>query len=91
MADSGIPFIERAEKHGERTAITTLTGDFTYDQLLETSWRAASGLLAGQKDLKGQRVAFLTPRNFDYPAIQWGIWRAGGIAVPCVKCTRPPN
>jgi len=27
-------------------------------------------------------VAFLTPRNFDYPAIQWGIWRAGGIAVP---------
>ena len=82
MADSGIPLIERAKKHRERTAIATLTGDFTYNQLLEASWRVACGLLAGEKDLEGQRVAFLTPGNFDYPAIQWGIWRAGGIAVP---------
>lgn len=92
MADSGIPLIERAKKHRARTAIATLTGDFTYDQLLEASWRAASGLLglpAGQKDLEGQRVAFLTPGNFDYPAIQWGIWRAGGIAVPLCE-VHPP-
>ena len=89
MADSGIPLIERAKKHRERTAIATLTGDFTYDQLLEASWRVASGLLAGQKNLGGQRVAFLTPGNFDYPAIQWGIWRAGGIAVPLCE-VHPP-
>ena len=82
MADSGIPLIERAEKHKGRVAISIMGGDFTYSQLLETSSGVAAGLLAGQKDLKGQRVAFLTPRNFDYPAIQWGIWRAGGIAVP---------
>ncbi|MCD6294346.1 MAG: acyl-CoA synthetase [Deltaproteobacteria bacterium] len=89
MADSSIPLIERAKKHRERTAIATLTGDFTYDQLLEVSWRVASGLLAGQKDLGGQRVAFLTLRDFDYPAIQWGIWRAGGIAVPLCE-VHPP-
>jgi len=89
MADSGIPLIDRAEKHRERTAIATTDGDFTYDQLLEASWRVACGLLAGKKDLEGQRVAFLTPRNFDYPAIQWGIWRAGGIAVPLCE-VHPP-
>jgi hypothetical protein len=37
MADSGIPLIDRAEKHRERTAIATTDGGFTYDQLLETS------------------------------------------------------
>jgi len=89
MADPGIPLIDRAEKHRGRTAIATDEGDFTYDRLLKTSWQAASGLLAGQKDLKGRRVAFLTPRNFDYPAIQWGIWRAGGIAVPLCE-VHPP-
>lgn len=82
MADSGIPLIERAGTHCGRQAIATGDGGFTYDQLLEASRRAACGLLAGQTDLRGQRVAFLTPRSFDYPAIQWGIWRAGGIAVP---------
>jgi malonyl-CoA/methylmalonyl-CoA synthetase len=82
MADSGIPLIEAAEKYRGHTAIATTDGNFTYDQLLESSRRVACGLLAGQKDLEGRRVAFLTPRSFDYPAIQWGIWRAGGIAVP---------
>jgi malonyl-CoA/methylmalonyl-CoA synthetase len=89
MADSGIPLIEEAEKHRGRTAIVTTDGNFTYDQLLGSSRRVACGLLAGQKDLRGQRVAFLTPRSFDYPAIQWGIWRAGGIAVPLCE-VHPP-
>jgi malonyl-CoA/methylmalonyl-CoA synthetase len=89
MADSGIPLIEAAKQHRGRTAIATPGGDFTYDQLLDASSLAASRLLAGQKDLKGQRVAFLTPRNFDYPAIQWGIWRAGGVAVPLCE-VHPP-
>ncbi|MCP4578670.1 MAG: AMP-binding protein [Deltaproteobacteria bacterium] len=89
MADSGIPLIEAAEKHRGRTAIATTDGTFTYDRLLESSKRTACGLLAGQKDLEGRRVAFLTPRSFDYPAIQWGIWRAGGIAVPLCE-VHPP-
>ncbi|HKI49595.1 MAG TPA: acyl-CoA synthetase [Desulfobacteria bacterium] len=89
MADSGIPLIEAAKRHRGRTAIATPEGDFTYDRLLEASSRVAASLLAGQKDLEGQRVAFLTPRNFDYPAVQWGIWRAGGIAVPLCELHPP--
>ena len=89
MADSGIPLIQEAERHRKRTAVVDINGGYTYDQLLKASRRAASGLLAGQKDLEDTRVAFLTPRNFDYPAIQWGIWRAGGMAVPLCE-VHPP-
>ena len=89
MADSHIPLIREAEKHRGRTAVVDTNGDASYDQLLKASRQAASGLLGDQKDLKGKRVAFLTPRNFDYPAIQWGIWRAGGMAVPLCE-VHPP-
>ena len=35
-------------------------------------------------------MAFLIPPGFDYVATQWGIWRAGGIAVPlCVMHPQP--
>jgi malonyl-CoA/methylmalonyl-CoA synthetase len=39
-------------------------------------------LLNGSADLEEARIAFLMPPGFDYVATQWGIWRAGGIAVP---------
>ena len=39
-------------------------------------------MLNGAADLKEMRVAFLAPPGFRYVATQWGIWRAGGIAVP---------
>ena len=34
--------------------------------------------------LQERPVAFLVPPGFHYVAVQWGIWRAGGIAVPLV-------
>src|SRR5205807_988744 len=34
-------------------------------------------------------VAFLAPPGFHYVAIQWGIWRAGGIAIP-LAVSHPP-
>jgi malonyl-CoA/methylmalonyl-CoA synthetase len=33
-------------------------------------------------DLQQARIAFLVPPSFAYAAIQRGIWRAGGVAVP---------
>jgi malonyl-CoA/methylmalonyl-CoA synthetase len=42
-------------------------------------------LLAEKKDLNEARVAFMVAPGFDYVKVQWGIWLAGGIAVPlCV-------
>ena len=45
-------------------------------------------LLQGSHDLEEKRVAYLVPPTFEYAAVQWGIWRAGGIAVPL--CTQHP-
>ena len=77
-----IPLFERAAVHGDRTAVVDDTGEYSYRALLEASARTASVLLAGVPDLAGARVAFLAPPGFEYVAVQWGIWRAGGIAVP---------
>jgi malonyl-CoA/methylmalonyl-CoA synthetase len=72
----------QAEQYAERTAIVAPEGSFTYRQLLDASSRAASFLLRGSEDLQERPVAFLSPPGFHYLALQWGIWRAGGIAVP---------
>jgi malonyl-CoA/methylmalonyl-CoA synthetase len=72
---------ERAGQHEHRTAIIASEGTFTYRQLLDVSGRVASFLLNGSSDLEERPVAFMAPPGFQYVALQWGIWRAGGIAV----------
>ena len=79
---SSIPLIARAEGHRDRTAVVAPEGSFTYGELLDASARAASSLLGGAADLDDARVAFLAPPGIHYLATQWGIWRAGGVAVP---------
>ena len=77
-----LPLIAHAERHGERTAVVDLQGSFTYNDLLDTSSRVAAALLAGRSDLEEERTAFLVTPGFSWVAVQWGIWRAGGVAVP---------
>jgi malonyl-CoA/methylmalonyl-CoA synthetase len=72
----------QAERHGGRTAVVDSQGSFTYDDLLDASSRVATELLAGHDDLREQRVAFLLAPGFPWVAVQRGIWRAGGVAVP---------
>lgn len=85
-----IQLIERAYKFKDRTAIKDNAGHYNYNQLLDVSNQIALELLAGTPDLDEARVAFLVPPGFDYVCIQWGIWRAGGLAVPlCEKHPLP--
>lgn len=77
-----IPIVERAEAFTTRRAIVAAEGTFTYGDLLAASERVASELLDGVEDLNGARVVFLVPGGFQYVAIQWAIWRAGGVGVP---------
>jgi malonyl-CoA/methylmalonyl-CoA synthetase len=72
-----------------RTAIVAGDGTFTYDDLDDASRRIAAALLDGADDLNQARVAFLVPRSFAYAAVQRGIWRAGGVAVP-LATSHPP-
>ena len=79
-----------AQRHGGRIAVLDSQGAFTYHDLLDASSRAATALLAGQEDLREERVAFLLAPGFPWVAAQWGIWRAGGLAVPLpLNSTKP--
>jgi malonyl-CoA/methylmalonyl-CoA synthetase len=85
-----ISLIERAVAHGERQAIEAIEGCFTYERLLADSSRVARSLLGGRGDLAEARVAFLFPPSYSYAAVQWGVWRAGGVAVPlCASHPQP--
>ncbi len=84
-----LPLVARARGHGARPAIVDVAGSHTYDDLLDASARVAAALLADRKDLEEARVAYFIPPGFDHIAVQWGIWRAGGIAVP-LALSHPP-
>src|SRR5262245_30019124 len=87
--EPSLPLVARAKAHGDRPALSDAAGRHSYDALLDASGRVASGLLDGRADLQEDRVAFLLPPSFDHVAVQWGIWRAGGVAVP-LALSHPP-
>lgn len=83
-----LPIIQNAIAHGERVAVREVSRDCTtsrhttYAELVQGSLAMAVGLLGGNDDLQQARVAYLIPAGRHYIVTQWGIWRAGGIAVP---------
>ncbi len=77
-----LDLLARSRRHSERTAIVATEGTFTYRDLCAASRKVASALLHGTADLAEKRVAFLIPASFNFVAVLWGIWQAGGIAVP---------
>lgn len=85
-----LQLISRARDHGDRIAVRSGDAAHTYADLLAASAAVAASLLDGAPDLKEARVAFIAPAGFTYLAIQWGIWRAGGVAVPLsISSTAP--
>lgn len=72
---------ERAARFGARTAIVDPTGAYSYHTLAARTDAVAAGLV--ERGVRpGDRVAYLIEPGFDHVAVQWGIWRAGAIAVP---------
>ena len=72
----------------QKKAVWDAERSVTYQQLSDEADQVAAALLAqaNGKDLAGERVAFLVPASAHYVSVQWGIWRAGGVAVPlCVQ------
>jgi malonyl-CoA/methylmalonyl-CoA synthetase len=93
-----LELVRRAREHADRLAIVAPDGRFTYRDLLDGSAAIASMLLGGQPasapsslrpDLGEARVALACPAGFAYVAAQWGIWRAGGVAVPLSAAQAP--
>ena len=80
-----IPLITRAADFTDRIAIVSNGNAYSYNDLLTSSRSVSAHLLSPKSDLKEEPVAFMVPPSFEYTAVQWGIWQAGGIAVPlCV-------
>jgi malonyl-CoA/methylmalonyl-CoA synthetase len=79
---SALPLVERAAMNHARLAVVDERGSFTYGQLLADSAAVAGDLLGSEQDLHERPVAFLCSPGYGYVCAQWGIWRAGGIAVP---------
>ncbi|MCH2022652.1 MAG: acyl-CoA synthetase [Saprospiraceae bacterium] len=87
---TGIRLIKNANKWPDRKAIISNNKSYTYQNLLNSSEIVATHLLREKHDLAETRVCFLVTPGFEYTALQWGIWRAGGIAVPlCVQHPLP--
>ena len=66
----------------ERIAIESEGSEFSYAQMIERSDLIASFLLDEEKDLMEEKIGFLMSPNVDYICTLWGIWKAGGVAVP---------
>ena len=84
-----LTLVDRVREWPERIALDAPEGRFSYRDLLEGSAAAAAALLDGRADLDGARICFLVPPGWEYVRWQWGIWRAGGVAVP-MAVSHPP-
>jgi len=80
-----IQLLQRAQNFKDRIALVSQGQAYSYHALIDSSKKVAGNLLNGKPDLDEARITFLVPPSFEYTAVQWGIWAAGGIAVPlCV-------
>lgn len=77
-----LQIVENAKKYGKTTSIISNEKTYTYEEIVIASQQFAAVLLDGSKDLNENRVAFMVNPGFDYVKVQWGIWQAGGVAVP---------
>ncbi|OYU92624.1 MAG: long-chain fatty acid--CoA ligase, partial [Bacteroidetes bacterium B1(2017)] len=85
-----LQLILNSENFGDKCAILDKGEAFTYADLQFKSVQIANILLNGEADLHQKRVAFMVSPGFEYVAFQWGIWRAGGVAVPlCITYPLP--
>ena len=85
-----LQLIENARQYLSKTAVIDSSKSFSYQELLKKSEGIAAALLTECDDLREARVAFMVSPGIDYVAVQWGIWRAGGIAVPlCITYPLP--
>ncbi|KAK6523551.1 hypothetical protein TWF281_001532 [Arthrobotrys megalospora] len=93
-----LPLFSAADKHATRfpgkAALIDVKArrSFTYRELLAGTARIKNlifkALGVHGADVQEQRIAYLVPSGIDYVQIQWGIWAAGGVAVPL--CTTHP-
>ena len=85
-----LQFFEQAKKHLSNDAIIHDGVIYKYVQLIASAEKFSGILLNNTPDLNEARVAFMVSPGFDYVKTLWGIWIAGGVAVPlCITHPLP--
>ncbi len=82
-----ISIFEKSLPYLEKTAIQSEGKSYSYNDLHLASRHFAHHLFNHQTDLYESRVAYMVNPGFDYVRVQWGIWLAGGVAVPLCLLT----
>lgn len=77
-----LTLFKKIEKYKERKAVRSAGNTFSYSEVEVGAKAIAAHLLGDQEDLKEARVAFMIPGSEKYIQTLWGVWMAGGIAVP---------
>ena len=77
-----LAIISRASHFTDSIAAIDSSGSHTYSEILVLANSTANKLLMDKNDLKEERILFMVAPGHKYIATQWGIWIAGGIAVP---------
>ena len=72
---------DTAAQHGENTAVKLDDVELTY-QALDGASQLVAGLLASQGVQPGDRVGIMLPNVPYFPAVYYGVLRAGGVVVP---------
>lgn len=81
--------VRRAARWSERVALDDAAGTWSYASVLDGSAELAARLVERGGEVRQERVAYLVEPGGDHVATLWGIWRAGGVAVP-LATSHPP-
>ena len=77
-----IEILERTKEFKAETALVVEEKEITYSDLHLQSDLIASYLLNNKEDLYEEPIALLIEPDERYINALWGIWKAGGIAIP---------
>lgn len=84
------PVIDRAESFADRIAVVDIAGAHSYHALYTQSLQVTARILSLPGSGGKARIALLLPPDARFVAALWGVWWAGGIAVPlCIS--HPPT
>ncbi len=75
-------FVFQREIDPNSTAIVDESGSCSYAELHRISDSIAHNLMQAYLPKQPRTVCFLATPSHKYVALQWGIWKSGGIAVP---------
>ncbi|HOW67127.1 MAG TPA: long-chain fatty acid--CoA ligase [Candidatus Paceibacterota bacterium] len=84
-------FQQSAESHAGKTAVFWGEQEISYQAMLAESRRVATRLQRDMGIRPGDRVVVLLKNCPEFISVLFGIWQAGGIAVPVNNFLKPPE